>query len=153
MHNYISAESLKQIILPVLEIQEIDLVELELKGKPGNQVLRIFIDHENGVSLALCEKVSREISDLLDTIDIIHHRYRLEVSSPGIDRPLKEYKDFKRNMNRNVRIEYLDNNNKPVTISGIIKSADVNAVSIQIDEEIIQIAMANIKTAKILPVW
>ena len=146
-------EKLRQLIFPALEIQNIDLVDLELRGKPGNQTLRIFIDCNDGVSLAICEKISREISDLLDTVDLIQNKYRLEISSPGIDRPLKNSKDFKRKLSQKVKVEYLDIDKKKKTVTGMVESVDENFVSIQTAEEIMQISFSNIQSAKILPLW
>ena len=155
MKQQVSAKKIEKLILPVLESQEVELVDIEIKGRVGSQVLRIFIDKEGGVTLDQCTRASREISDILDTTDFVQGKYRLEVSSPGIDRPLKNEKDFRKNINRKVKIVYLQDNKKNRTISGKIQAVDINSVSIQSqsDKKIINILLENIKSAKILPVW
>jgi len=153
MKQFVSTEKINELILPVLEHQDVDLIDIDLKGKQGNQVLRIFIDHENGVNLDLCTKVSRDISDVLDTADIIKNKYRLEVSSPGFDRPLKTFKDFKRNINRKVKIEYLNEANEQVINTGTIQAVDMQEVFLQGEKEIIKILLIKIQSAKILPLW
>ena len=153
MKQFVSTEKINELILPVLEHQDVDLIDIDLKGKQGNQVLRIFIDPENGVNLDLCTKVSRDISDVLDTADIIKNKYRLEVSSPGFDRPLKTFKDFKRNINRKVKIEYLNEANEQVINTGTIQAVDMQEVFLQGEKEIIKILLIKIQSAKILPLW
>ena len=153
MKQSVSTEKIKKIILPVLEHQDVELIDLYIKGNEGNQVLRIFIDHENGVSLDLCTKVSRDISDILDTEDIIKQKYRLEVSSPGFDRPLKTLKDFRRNINRKIKIEYLNEKNDQVIKEGTIKAVDTHEIFLQGEKETINILLNKIQSAKILPLW
>jgi ribosome maturation factor RimP len=153
MKQFVSTEKIKKLILPVLEHQDVALIDIYEKGKEGNQVLRIFIDHENGVSLDLCTKVSRDISDILDTEDIIKQKYRLEVSSPGFDRPLKTLKDFSRNINRKIKIEYLNEKNDLVINEGTIKAVDTHEIFLQGEKETIKILLKKIQSAKILPLW
>jgi len=153
MKQFVSAEKIKQLILPVLEFQDVELVNIELQGKQSSQVLKIFIDHENGVNLDLCTQVSRDISDILDTEDIIKNKYRLEVSSPGFDHPLKTFKDFKRNVNRKVEIKYFNETGEQVIRKGKIQAVDANEVFLQEEKEITNILLTTIQSAKILPLW
>jgi ribosome maturation factor RimP len=73
-----------------------ELVEVEFKKEQGQWILRVYIDCEGGVRLQDCEKVSREIEPLLDVEDPVTHSFTLEVSSPGLQRPLKKISDFQR---------------------------------------------------------
>jgi len=89
-------DKLKEITSSVVEELGYELVDMKY-GKEGKQwVLRVFIDHSDGIGLEDCERVSRSLSDKLDQDDPIPHRYILEVSSPGLDRPLKKDEDFER---------------------------------------------------------
>ena len=81
-----------------------ELVDVELVPSGRRWLLRIYIDKEGGVSIADCEKVSRELDRILDVEDFIDHPYALEVSSPGLTRPLKRARDFERHTGRTVRI-------------------------------------------------
>jgi ribosome maturation factor RimP len=80
----------------ILRSEGMELVDVLFRREPLGWILRIFIDKPGGVTIADCSAISQQASDLLDVKDIIHHPYRLEVSSPGINRPLKKETDFER---------------------------------------------------------
>ncbi len=104
MHDS-TLEVVRSLVESLLEEEGVDLVDLELKGAPGRQVLRVFVDVEGGITIDQCVVLSRKISDLLDRKDPIPGKYRLEVSSPGVDRPLTRPRDFQRNVGRDVRVD------------------------------------------------
>ena len=83
----------------------LELVDVQFHREGHGWVLRLFIDREGGVTLDHCSKVSREISDYLDVEDVIEQPYHLEVSSPGLDRPLRDLRDFKRFCGNNARVK------------------------------------------------
>lgn len=145
-------KQINDLILPILESRGVDLIDFELKGKSGFQVIRIFVDVEGGVTLGQCEELSREISDQLDRKDLIPGRYRLEVSSPGLDRPLKTLQDYKRNLNRTVKI-VLKDYSKDEYLSGTIERISDNIIIIKQNGELIEIDIDNVSVAKILPIW
>jgi ribosome maturation factor RimP len=93
------------ILRPLLDAEGLSLVDVEYKREQGGWVLRVFIDKEGGVTLDDCAQVSREFGQLLDVEDIIPTSYHLEVSSPGLDRPLKREEDFVKYSGRRVRIK------------------------------------------------
>jgi ribosome maturation factor RimP len=93
------------ILGPLLDAEGFSLVDVEYKRERGGWVLRVFIDKEGGVTLDDCARVSREFGQLLDVEDIIPTSYQLEVSSPGLDRPLKKEEDFVKYSGRKVRIK------------------------------------------------
>jgi len=97
-------ERLKALARPIVEGEGLELVELEFQRERGGWILRLYIDREGGVSLDDCEVVSRQLGDLLDVEDLIDHPYSLEVSSPGLDRPLSKETDLHRFAGRTVRI-------------------------------------------------
>ena len=80
----------------VAQSEGIEIVEIELKGGGKNRFLRISIDKPAGVTHADCENISHQVSTILDVEDVIPSHYTLEVSSPGVERPLLKYKDFER---------------------------------------------------------
>ncbi len=85
-----------------------ELVDLEYRTEGRDWILRLFIDREGGVTLDDCADVSREFGALLEVEDILHHAYRLEVSSPGLDRPLKKAADFERFRGHLVKVKTLE---------------------------------------------
>lgn len=97
-------EKISGILLPIVEDERLELIEVEFKPAARRWLLRVFIDKKGGVTISDCEYVSRELSRVLDVEDIISHPYTLEVSSPGLTRPLKKWEDFFRFKGRNCRI-------------------------------------------------
>jgi ribosome maturation factor RimP len=89
-------DQVQKIVAPVLEDLGAELVDIELRGQRKDLVLTIFIDKEGGVNLDDCAEISHEVGTLLDVEDVIPGSYRLEVSSPGLDRPLKKAEDYNR---------------------------------------------------------
>lgn len=96
-------ERVRKLIEGVVNSEGTELVDIEWRS--GKQsFLRIFIDKPGGVTLADCQRVSEQVGALLDIEDVIPHSYILEVSSPGLDRPLISESDFRRNIGRSVKI-------------------------------------------------
>lgn len=98
-------EKIRTLILPVLEAKGRELVDLEYKREGQGWVLRLFIDEPGGITLDGCVEVSREISVLLEVEDPIETAYNLEVSSPGLDRPLTKPADYERFAGRLAKIK------------------------------------------------
>ncbi len=94
----------REILEPILEEIGLELVDVTLRTEMGRWILRVTIDCEGGVNVDHCAAVSRELSVHLDVEDLVPVKYFLEVSSPGLDRPLKEEKDFSRFAGRRVLI-------------------------------------------------
>jgi ribosome maturation factor RimP len=90
---------------PVLDDLGFELVDVEFKREGQGWVLRFFIDKPGGVTLDDCALFSREVSMLLDVEDFIHRAYHLEVSSPGIDRPLKTREDYQRFCGERIKVK------------------------------------------------
>lgn len=97
-------ERVSAVARPILESLRLELVEIEFKRGGRESVLRLFIDREGGVTLDDCADVSRELSAILDVEDFIPGHYNLEVSSPGLDRPLKTPADYERFTGRLVKV-------------------------------------------------
>lgn len=101
-------EQVERLIQPLLEDLGCELVDLEYQREQRGWILRVFLDKEGGINLDDCAAASREISSLLDVENVINTAYSLEVSSPGIERPLKKPQDFKRFAGQLVKIKTLD---------------------------------------------
>ncbi|MFQ6671949.1 MAG: ribosome maturation factor RimP [Candidatus Tectimicrobiota bacterium] len=97
-------EKVTALVQPILEEEGLELVEVEFKRGAHRSFLRLFIDKPGGVTLDDCSVVSTQLGDLLDVEDPIPHRYILEVSSPGANRPLKRREDYERFLGRLVQI-------------------------------------------------
>ena len=97
-------DTLTDMILPLLKRRDVELVELAVSGSHRRQIVRIFVDRPDGISVDECASLSRDIADILDTRDPIDGRYLLEVSSPGLTRPLKTDRDFERVVGKALRL-------------------------------------------------
>lgn len=110
-------EKITEIITPLLEAKNYDLVDIEYKPTPEGRVLTIYIDKDGGVTLRDCEDVSIMLSLVLDSYDLIQEHYLLEVSSPGMYRELKKEKDFQRYLGHRIKVKLYE----PLKIDGLEK--------------------------------
>ena len=104
-------EQLFQLLEPVVCEHDAEIVDLELTGPVNNQMLRLLVHKEPGITVDLCEAISREVGDLLDVEDPIPGRYRLEVTSPGVNRSLRTDRDFARVRSRLLKVVLLSGKN------------------------------------------
>ncbi len=104
LHRDDICDRIRTLALPVIDSMNLELVEVEYKRSGREAVLRLFIDKEGGVTLDDCADLSRELSTLLDVEDLIPCEYSLEVSSPGLDRPLKSEADYERFSGRLIKV-------------------------------------------------
>lgn len=104
MSNKGILNKVKEIVTPVIEDLNFDLVDVEYVKEHSNYYLRIYIDKIGGITLDDCQKTSLLVSEKLDKDDPIDKAYFLEVSSPGLDRPLKTDKDLNRNIGRDIEV-------------------------------------------------
>jgi ribosome maturation factor RimP len=138
------------IIEPVIESMGIELVDVELNKMRRKALLRVYIDREAGITIDDCERVSREIEGVLDVEDPIPYSYVLEVSSPGLDRPLRAPKDFKRFSGNMVRVVTNDPIEKQTFFVGTLETADENEIVLVLPKEKkVTIPFDNISRAKL----
>jgi ribosome maturation factor RimP len=124
----------EKFLLPLMEEYRFELVDVEYVKEAGNWYLRAYIDKEGGISVDDCETISRIVSDWLDKEDFIPDSYILEVSSPGLGRPLKKDKDFERNMGKDVEIRLYKAFNKSKEYTGALKAYDKESVTIRMED-------------------
>ncbi len=125
----------EQMIMPVIEANNFELVDVEYVKEGSTWYLRLYIDKEGGINIDDCELVSRALSDMLDADDFIEDAYILEVSSPGLGRPLKKDKDFKRSIGEEVDIKLYKAINKRKDFTGILTAFDADTITIEEDGE------------------
>lgn len=125
----------EDIVMPIITSNGFELVDVEYVKEASNYYLRYYIDKEGGITVDDCEIVSRALSDLLDEKDFIEDSYILEVSSPGLGRPLKKEKDFKRSIGMEVEVHLFKAINKQKDFTGILKEYTENDFTILVDDE------------------
>jgi ribosome maturation factor RimP len=145
-------EELSQLLQPAIAGLGLELVGIEFSTGAAGSLLRVYIDEsERGVTIDDCERASREISALLDVNDPVAGRYTLEVSSPGLERPLFTPAHFERFAGEQVKITV----NLPIDgrrrFQGRIDAVDADRVTIEQDGKAVAIAHANIAKARLVP--
>ncbi len=123
------------LVTPIVEKYGFELVDVEYVKEGGNFYLRAYVDKPGGITVEDCETVSREFSDKLDEADFIDEAYIMEVSSPGLGRPLKKEKDFKRSMGEEVEIRTYRPINREKEFYGVLTAYDENSVTIDCEGE------------------
>lgn len=121
-------------LLPLLEKNQFELVDVEYVREAGIWYLRAYIDKEGGITVDDCEVVSRELGDWLDQKDFIEDSYILEVSSPGLGRPLKKEKDFARSLGKDVEVRLYRQINKQKEFTGTLKAYDADTVTLSMED-------------------
>ncbi|MBO5160310.1 MAG: ribosome maturation factor RimP [Lachnospiraceae bacterium] len=135
----------EELVLPLVEANNFELVDVEYVKEAGTWYLRIYIDKEGGININDCELVSRAFSEILDKEDPIEDAYILEVSSPGLGRPLKKDKDFQRNLGEEVEVRTYKPINKQKEFVGLLDAWDKESVTLQLESgEMLTIARADI---------
>ena len=143
--------NIQNIIEPVVSTLGYELVGVEYLSQGRRSLLRIYIDHSNGISLEDCQQVSHQVSGMLDVEDLIRGQYTLEVSSPGSDRPLFTKEQFIRFIGSEVSIRIsvpLDGRRK---FKGILRSIDETNVILLVEDEEISLPFSSIEKANLVP--
>ncbi len=124
----------EELLIPILEKYEFDLVDVEYVKEAGTWYLRAYIDKPGGIAINDCEVVSRELSDLLDQKDFIDDSYILEVSSPGLGRPLKKERDFARSIGAEVEIRTYRMVEGRKEFTGVLEKYDSESVTVSYED-------------------
>lgn len=125
----------EELILPILAKYDFELVDVEYVKEGQDYYLRAYIDKEGGITIDDCVMVSREMNELLDSLDYVEGAYTFEVSSPGLGRPLKKPKDYERSLGKEVEIHTYQAIDGYKEFFGTLLSYDDASVTITIDEE------------------
>lgn len=142
-------EQLKSIIEEYLKGQNLDLVDIIYRYEGRELFLRILVDKpEGGISLDECASVNENISRILDEEDSIGQKYILEVSSPGIDRPLATKNDFQRCIGRKVKFFLTEKINQKIELDGVTDKVTDDSVFINTKQGALEIPLLKIKKAK-----
>ncbi len=140
-------EEIQSFVEPIIEEHGAELVEIALKGSKRNQILVLYVDRPGGITINECARISRAIlkTDELDLL--LGSHYRLEVSSPGMDRPLKTLHDFERTVGRYLAVQFQDEKGLH-TLKGDLKAADETGIVLENKQGEHKIALGSIVKAK-----
>jgi ribosome maturation factor RimP len=135
--------------MPVLQEKDLVLVDVLYRRESSGWVLRLFIDKEDGVTLDDCTAVSREVSHLLDIEDIIEQAFNLEVSSPGLDRPLKSVVDFQRFAGRKVKVTTKEPIEGNQVFMGRINKVEDELITMEVGQQELCIPFSEVAKARL----
>lgn len=121
-------------LMPVMEKNQFELVDVEYVKEAGTWYLRTYIDKEGGFTVDDCELVSRQLGEWLDREDFIDDSYILEVSSPGLGRPLKKEKDFKRSLGEQVEVRLYRAVDRQKEFTGALAAYDEDTVTLRFED-------------------
>ncbi|MCI5602870.1 MAG: ribosome maturation factor RimP [Lachnospiraceae bacterium] len=125
----------EELVTPLIEQNNFELVDVEYVKEGSNWYLRVYIDKPGGINVDDCELISRALSDKLDEEDFIDDAYILEVSSPGLGRPLKKDKDFERSLGEDVEIKLYRMKDGTKDYRGFLKSYNKEEIVIEDNDE------------------
>jgi ribosome maturation factor RimP len=138
---------------PILSNEGMELVEIEYRRESKGWVLRLYIDKEGGVTLDDCTRISQEVGRSLDVEDFISTPYTLEVSSPGLARPLKKEKDFMKYRNHMIKVKTIDPIENRRQFKGKLLGITENRIEIAMDGGVFQILLSNVAKANLEIDW
>ena len=142
-------DRVKAVADSILTSEEMELVEVEYRREPVGWVLRLTIDKKGGVTLDDCARISQEMGRSLDIEDLISNPYHLEISSPGLDRPLKNEWDFIRFSERHIRVKTIDPIGKQKSFKGKLRKCLEGRIEMETDGGIVEIPLSNIARANL----
>lgn len=141
---------IQQLLEPLVSSMGYDLWGCEHLSQGRHSLLRIYIDKEDGISISDCEAVSKRVSALLDVEDPISGNYSLEISSPGIPRPLFYASQYQRYIGHNVAIKLYKPLNGSRKLNGLILSVNEETVTLKVGEQSIDVSLSLIVKANLI---
>ena len=125
----------EQLIQPLIDANNFELVDVKFVKEGSDWNLRVYIDKDGGITVDDCELISRAFNEILDREDYISEQYIFEVSSPGLMRPLKKEKDYKRSVGKLIDIKLYKPVDKCKEFTGVLDSYDKDTVTIKMDDD------------------
>ena len=142
-------ERTTEIVMPILDEGGYSLWDVEYVKEGPDFILRVYADKEGGIGIDDCVAISRKLSDKLDEEDMIKEAYILEVSSPGLTRPLKKDRDFERSIGRKIEVKLYSADRGAKELEGDLKTFDQEYVVIDVDGEERRLERNNISSVRL----
>ena len=144
-------ETLERLLRPVVEGLGFELWDLEYSPRRGNALLRLYLDSERGVTVDDCATVSRAVSEVLDAHDPLPDRYELEVSSPGVERPLRTAEQFARFAGERVYVELVAPVEGRRRLQGPLEAVTTTTIEVAVDGRRYAVPLAAVRKAHLAP--
>ena len=146
-------EKIRAIVQPICENNGFYLLNIKVKGDLRNLIIQVFADNEKGITIDDCAFLSREIRDELDMDESLFMNYRLDVSSPGLDHPLKYDWEFRKNLGRSLVVKYFTEEDKLWRVTGKLIDFNDDQIKLETKRGTLEIKRDDIKQAKIKLQW
>lgn len=140
-----------QLFEPVVDGMGYELVEIEYQPNPKHGVLRLYIDSEAGIQVEDCGRVSQQISALIDVEDPLPGSFNLEISSPGLDRPLRKQQDFIRFAGETAKVKTSMPQHGQRNFTGRISGIDGDALVLECEDKVVRLPLSTIDKARLVP--
>ena len=151
MHPTELRRTIRELLEPTVERLGFDLVAVEMLGGAGRATLRLSIDAPGGVGADDCARVTHRVSPLLDEADPIASEYRLEVSSPGLDRVLRTHAHFERFAGERVKVEMMQPVNGRKRFQGRLQKVEESEITLEMDGGTVSLPIEDIHRARLVP--
>ena len=142
-------DRVRTIAEPLISDEGMELVDVEYRRESKGWVLRLYLDKEGGVTLDDCTRISREVGRGLDVEDFMQAPYTLEVSSPGLTRPLKSEKDFMKYRHSLIKVKTLDPVDNRRQFKGRLLGVSESRIELEVEGKIFQIPFSNVAKANL----
>jgi ribosome maturation factor RimP len=139
---------IQALVEPILAEREMELVELTCRPQGRQQVIRLLVDRVGGVTIQQCATVNQRIGNALETANLIEGSYTVEVSSPGLDRPLTTKRDFERALGEDLQVGVADAEGKVRDMSGMLLAVQHEAVVLKTPHGNVTVLFSDIRNAK-----
>lgn len=143
---------IKAYISDICLTQNAYLLDVDVRGGGNNRRVKVTIDTEKGITLDKCQQISREIDDIFFRKDIYPDGYNLEVSSPGVDKPLQHEFEYRRNIGRDLTVEYLEDD-ETKRITGELKQFSGSELHLMVGKDSFKIPLSQVQCTKIKLKW
>lgn len=150
-----TSDRVRELVEEVVGGSAVFLVDVEVRGNRGSQVVQIFVDSDENLGVDELARISREVEFLLDMEDLIPGKYSLNVSSPGLDKPLSMPRQYKKNVGRELRVHYRKPDGSGNTeVEGKLVEAEEDYINIEAEQgDVVQIPLDNVVWAKVQLPW
>jgi ribosome maturation factor RimP len=141
-------QEIADLVTEPLAREGFDLIELKVAQYKTSHRVQLYVDSDHGVTIGDCVNLSRVVEPVLESSNIFSHGYTVEISSPGLDRPLKTSKDFRRRKGEKIRLFFADDD--PVPVEGELLGADEEFIELLVDDQTKKYELNKVRLGKII---
>ena len=144
---------IRELVEPILSARQLELVELTCHAAGGQMAVRLLVDKVGGVTIQECAHANQQIGQALETAGTIQGRYTVEVSSPGLDRPLVSQRDFERAIGDELQLEVQAPNGRAQELQGMLLAVQTGGIVLKTDSGNLVLPMGHVRRAKKAMKW